>query len=144
MKHKEPKYRYETVILLDDDDLVNFINQKVMESCNFSKNIFVNTSAKSALELLNNLTVTGSAGENLIPQVIFVDINMPLMDGFQFIQALLLNQNKNIQNIKLVILTSSVHDVDRIKSKEISDKIEFLNKPLTKEVLESLGKITKL
>jgi len=137
MKHKEPKYMYDNIMLLDDDDLVNFINQKVMESCHFSKNIYVNTSAKSALEFINNIAL-GAGGKNLIPQVIFIDLNMPLMDGFQFIQALLRNQNRDIQNIKLVILTSSVHEMDRIKAREISDNVEFLNKPLTKEMLESL------
>ncbi len=138
MKHKEPKYLHDNIMLLDDDDLVNFINQKVMESCHFSKNIYVNTSAKSALEFLNNLAVVGNEGKNLIPQVIFIDLNMPLMDGFQFIQTLLRNQNPHIQNVKLVILTSSVHEMDRIKAREISENIEFLNKPLTKQMLESL------
>ena len=125
-------------MLLDDDDLVNFINQKVMESFHFSKNIYVNTSAKSALEFINNLTVAGNAGKDLVPQVIFIDLNMPLMDGFQFIQALLRNKNEYVQNTKLVILTSSVHEMDRIKARDISDNIEFLNKPLTKEMLERL------
>ncbi len=138
MKHKEPKYFYHNIMLLDDDDLVNFINQKVMQSCHFSKTIYVNTSAKSALEFINNLSATGSEGKDLIPQVIFVDLNMPLMDGFQFIQTLLRNKNEDIQNTKLVILTSSVHEVDRIKAKEISGNIEFLNKPLTKEMLDKL------
>jgi len=138
MKHKEPKYLFNNVMLLDDDDLVNFINQKVMESCHFSKNIYINTSAKSALEFINNLTKLGDAGKDLVPQVIFIDLNMPLMDGFQFIQTLLKNQNEHIQNTKLVILTSSVYDIDRIKAKEISDNIEFLNKPLTKQMLESI------
>jgi CheY-like chemotaxis protein len=138
MKHKEPKYLYKNIMLLDDDDLVNFINQKVMESCHFSKNIYVNTSAKSALEFINNLTVAGNAGKDLVPQVIFIDLNMPLMDGFQFIQALLRNKNEYVQNTKLVILTSSVHEMDRKKARDISDNIEFLNKPLTKEMLERL------
>jgi CheY-like chemotaxis protein len=138
MKHKEPKYMYDNIMLLDDDDLVNFINQKVMESCHFSKNIYVNTSAKSALEFINNMALVGASGKNLMPQVIFIDLNMPLMDGFQFIQTLLRNQNNDIQNIKLVILTSSVHEMDRSKAQAISGNIEFLNKPLTKEMLESL------
>jgi CheY-like chemotaxis protein len=139
MKHKEPNYMYKNIMLLDDDDLVNFINQKVMESCHFSKNIYVNTSAKSALEFLHNIALVGNTGKDLVPEVIFIDLNMPLMDGFQFIQALLRNKNEDIQNIKLVILTSSVHEMDRIKAKEISDNIAFLNKPLTKEMLERIS-----
>ncbi len=135
MKRKDPKYVYEQIMILDDDELANFINQKVIESCNFSKKIYINTSAKSALEFLNNMLVFGDSTEDLLPQIIFVDLNMPLIDGFQFIQLLLKKQNQLIQNIKLAILTSSVHEMDRIKAKEISNNIIFLNKPLTKESL---------
>ena len=139
MKRKDPKYAFDHVLLLDDDELANFINQKVMESCHFSKNIYVNTSAKGALEFLNNLLLLGDATKELLPQVIFIDLNMPLMDGFQFIQSLLKNQSKTIQTIKLVILTSSVHEMDRVKAKELTDNIIFLNKPLTMEMLGQLS-----
>lgn len=125
-------------MLLDDDDLVNFINQKVMESCHFAKNVYVNTSAKSALEFLNNLTKLGDAATELYPEIILIDINMPLMDGFQFMESLLKSPSKELQKIKLVILTSSVHEMDRLKANEISKEVSFLNKPLTKEMLEGL------
>lgn len=138
MKRKDPKYSFDHVMLLDDDELANFINQKVMESCHFSQNIYVNTSAKSALEFLNNLLALGDSTKNLLPQVIFIDLNMPLMDGFQFIQSLLKNQTKGIKDIKLVILTSSVHEMDRAKAKELADNIIFLNKPLTIEMLSTM------
>ena len=141
MKRKDPKYTFDHVMLLDDDELANFINQKVMESCHFSKDIYVNTSAKSALEFLNNLLVLGDTTKDLLPQVIFIDLNMPLMDGFQFIQSLLKNSNKAIPFIKLVILTSSVHEMDREKAKELADNIMFLNKPLTKEMLENISAV---
>jgi CheY-like chemotaxis protein len=140
MKRKDPKYTYNYIMLLDDDDLVNFINQKVMESCHFAKNIYVNTSAKSALEFLNNLTKLGESAIDLYPQIILIDLNMPLMDGFQFIQSLMKNPNKEIQNIKLVILTSSIYEMDRLKAKEIAGEVTFLNKPLTKEMLDGLAK----
>lgn len=139
MKIKEPKYKFENIMLLDDDDLVNFINQKVMETCHFSKNIYVNTSAKSALEFINNLMTLGETGKHLLPQVVMVDLNMPLMDGFQFIQAMLKNANDHVKGIKLVILTSSFHDADKQKADEISKNILFLNKPLTKEMLDQLN-----
>jgi len=122
-------------MLLDDDELANFINQKVMESCYFSKKIYVNTSAKSALEFLNNLALLETEASNYFPEIIFVDLNMPIMDGFQFIISLYKNKSKHLQNIKLVVLTSSVYEIDRQRAQEISENITFLNKPLTKEML---------
>lgn len=138
MKRKNPKYPFETILLLDDDELANFINQKVMESCNFAKKIYVNSSAKSALEFLNNLLILNESTSAFFPEIIFIDLNMPLMDGFQFIISLLKNPNQQVQKIKLVILTSSVHEIDRQRAEEISKNIIFLNKPLTKEILDTL------
>lgn len=138
MKHKQPKYTYDYIMLLDDDDLVNFINQKVMETCNFAKNIYINTSAKSALEFIKNLCQLCNESHCILPQVIFIDINMPLMDGFQFIKLFQNINHPALSTIKLVILTSSVHDIDKAKAKEMGDNIVFLNKPLTTEMLSTI------
>ena len=125
-------------MLLDDDELVNFINQKVMETCSFSKNIYVNTSAISALEFIKNLVQIKDNVNSLLPEVIFIDINMPLMDGFQFIKSFETINSPKLKDVKLVILTSSVHDLDRLKAEEINKNISFLNKPLTVDMLKEI------
>jgi CheY-like chemotaxis protein len=134
MKNSDAKHKI--VLLLDDDELVNFINQKVIETNNFSEKVLINTNAKSALEFLKNILKLREVSEEIIPEVIFVDINMPLIDGFQFIETVKKINNNVLQKIKFVVLTSSVHDLDRKKALEISDEILFLNKPLNKEKLE--------
>lgn len=135
MKLKAPKARFENVLLIDDNELDNFINQKILESNYFAKHIFVNTSAKSALEFLNNLVVMGEKGMHNHPQVIFIDINMPLMDGFQFIDHFKKNLESKLNKTKLVILTSSLNNEDKLKTRAISKDILFLNKPLKGEML---------
>lgn len=125
-------------MLLDDDELVNFINQKVMETCSFAKNIYVNTSAISALEFIKNLVQIKDNVNSLLPEVIFIDINMPLMDGFQFIKSFETINSPKLKDVKLVILTSSVHDLDRLKAEEINKNISFLNKPLTVDMLKEI------
>ncbi len=135
MKRKEPKYKYGNVMLIDDNELDNFINEKTIEANHFAKKIYMNTSAKSALEFLNNLIIMGKEYENTFPQVIFIDINMPMMDGFQFIEYFKKSDSENILNPKLVILTSSVYHEDKHKAMALSEDIMFLNKPLTGEML---------
>ena len=124
--------------LFDDNDLDNFINQKMLEASHFASNIYVNTGAKAALEFLSNLLVMGDAVKNTIPEVIFIDINMPMMDGFQFAEHFLQNLEHKLPPIKLVILTSSVFEHDRQRAREISPAIVFLNKPLSKTLLDSI------
>lgn len=138
MKRKEPNYKYKYVMLIDDAELDNFINQKMIEASHFSEKIFVNTSGVSALEFLKNMLVTNNLKPEIFPEVIFIDINMPIMDGFQFIHNLLLMPVAKTLDPKMVILTSSASPQDRQKAAEISKKIVFLNKPLTKEMLDTI------
>lgn len=125
-------------MLVDDSELDNFINQKIMESSLFAEKVYINTSSKSALEFLTNLAATGEIAAKLYPQIIFIDLNMPIIDGFQFIELLKANSNIGVEKYKLVILTSSIHPNDKKRAMEIYDKITFLNKPLTEEMLEAL------
>ena len=140
MKLKEPKSKFENVMLIDDSELDNFINEKTIESHHFAKKIYVHTSAKSALEFLSNLMTMGDKYTAVCPQVIFIDINMPMMDGFQFLEHYKKNAAAFFSNTQLVILTSSVHDEDRQRAAAISSGITFLKKPLTKAMLENISK----
>lgn len=138
MNIKQPKYRYDNVMLVDDSELDNFINEKTLQANFFSRNTYVHTSAKSGLEFLSNLLTMGDKYASIFPQVLFIDINMPMMDGFQFIEQYLKEAAERLHQPKLIILTSSVYHEDRMKASRISEEIIFLNKPLTKEMLEKI------
>lgn len=139
-RSRKPVYKYATVMLIDDSEIDNFINQKVIESNYFAEKIYVNTGGVSALEFLKNLTINGQMASKLLPQVIFVDLNMPLMDGFQFIHQFLKLPEVITQHARLIILTSSFNPDDREKAQalSISKNVTFLNKPLTDEGLASI------
>ena len=138
MKRKDPKYKYQYVMLLDDNELNNFINQKIIEANHFSKKIYTNTSGKSALEFLSNLLVLEEDSLVIFPRVIFIDINMPIMDGFQFVKSLKNLPQDKLKDCKLVILTSSMFEEDQKKAKELLSNIVFLNKPLNETALNLL------
>ena len=138
MKRKEPKCKYKQVMLLDDNELDNFINEKVIEASQFAEKVYITSSGKSALEFLNNLSTSGQVADSIYPEAIFIDINMPMMDGFQFINNLKLMQSAKTKSCKLVILTSSIYPEDKTKAMELSKDIVFLNKPLTTEMLNTI------
>ena len=138
MKRKEPSYKYQYAMLLDDNELDNFINQKTLEANSFANKIYVNTSSKSALEFLTNLETSSSNEFDIFPQIIFMDINMPMIDGFQFIDNFKNKFPKRFKSTRIVILTSSLSINDREKSKSISEDTIFLNKPLTEEALNQI------
>lgn len=133
--------KYNAVMLIDDNEIDNLINQKIIESSTISNHIFTHTGGKSAIEFLKNAEkiAIGAGNQSLMPEIIFLDIDMPLMDGFQFLDEFE-NLSENIRNhCKIVMLTSSINSRDVKKSKRYTNVKEYLNKPLTKESLKALS-----
>lgn len=139
LKIKQPSFKYKTVMLIDDNEMDNFINQKIIEANFFSDKIYTNTNGLSALEFLNNLLVNKETLNQMLPEIIFVDLNMPLINGFQFIESFYKLPKELAQACKIVILTSSLSAEDRDIAKTFKQKITFLNKPLTQESLSSIS-----
>ncbi|MBX7203019.1 MAG: response regulator [Bacteroidia bacterium] len=137
MSIKKPKAKYESVMLIDDSEIDNFINQKMIEGHNFAERIYVHTGSKSALEFLQNFE-RAHLPEELLPQIIFLDINMPIMDGFQFAEEFQKSSPKINDKVKIVFLTSSLNPMDQKRAMAVRGVYSFLNKPLTKDHLDSL------
>ena len=116
--------KYHAVMLIDDNEIDNLINQKMIEASNITNNIFTHTGARSAIEFLKNI-------EKL-------DIDMPLMDGFQFLDEFEKLNDKTREKCNIVMLTSSINPQDLNKSKKYKSVKKYINKPLTQENLLKL------
>ncbi len=138
MKLKEPALKYATIMLVDDNDLDNIINQKMLEGNYFAKRINIHTSSHSALEFLLNLDREKDPIKEMIPQVIFLDINMPLMNGFQFLDEYEKLSEEFRKKIKIVMLTTSSNPSDLNKAAKNKNVSFVINKPLTKEELAKI------
>ena len=126
-------------MLVDDNEIDNLINQKMIESANICNRIFVHTGAKSAIEFLRNMEkLAEDKLENFLPDYIFLDIDMPLMDGFQFLDEYDKLKDSTKNYCKVVMLTSSLNPMDMKKAKESKYIVNYLNKPLTQENLKKL------
>ncbi len=136
---KKPDSRFSTVMLIDDNEIDNFINQKMIEGCNFADKVYVHTSARSALEFLQNIERNENFPRELIPQVIFLDISMPIMDGFQFLDEFEKLSGNIRDGLKIMLLTSSINPLDQQKSTSIPAIANYMNKPLTKDHLSNLS-----
>ncbi len=119
-------------MLIDDNEIDNLINQKMIEAASITDNIYTHTGAKSAIEFLKNMEKMDVA-DKVLPDVIFLDIDMPLMDGFQFLDEFENLSPATRKKCKIIMLTSSINPQDFNRSKKYPNVRLYLNKPLSHE-----------
>lgn len=119
------------VVLIEDDQAMNYYHQRLFVKQDFADEVLSYHSAKEALNGIKCL-------QQVTLLYIFLDLNMPQMDGWQFIEELeKLKFDSNIQ-IKLFVLSSSVNPIDILKAKENSVVIDYLSKPLSIETINNI------
>ena len=128
---------YYAVMLIDDNEIDNLINQKMIEAACITQHIYTHTGARSAIEFLKNIEKLEDVANQILPDVIFLDIDMPLMDGFQFLDEFEKLKETSKNKCKIVMLTSSINPQDVNKSKEYAYVKKYINKPLSQENLEN-------
>jgi CheY-like chemotaxis protein len=122
------------VMLVDDNDTDNFISKRIIEITNFADEVIVKSSGKSALDYLSD----NNEDVERLPEIIFLDINMPIVDGFVFLYEFEKFNHVVKDNCKVIILSSSDNkrDIDKIVNNDYV--IKFITKPLTETSLEEV------
>lgn len=124
-------------MLVDDNDTDNFINKKIIEITKFSSDIIVKNSGKSALDFL----VEHQADESNLPDLIFLDINMPIVDGFIFLYEFEQLSEIVKSKCKITILSSSNNKQDIKRIIDNPFVISFITKPLSENSLKDLSSL---
>jgi CheY-like chemotaxis protein len=138
LEHVSRLYKHKVTMLIDDNYIDNFISEKIIAACSFSKETHTAINGSVALDLLQQWFQNAGDSEPVFPDVIFLDLNMPVMNGLEFIREFKKLDNANLENCQLIVLTSSIHEDDKAEVQKIDDTILFLSKPLTVDVLLTL------
>lgn len=122
------------IVLIDDDAVINLVNKRIIEKhFGFKTVIFKN--AIAALAQIRQWLINTTQP---LPELIFLDIDMPFMTGWEFLDELHKLPAHELQKCKVVILSSSIHFEDIEKSKSYSAVLDFISKPLTADKLRTL------
>ena len=119
-----------TILCVDDDPITLMLYKMVINKASFSNEIIT---AKNGEEALNHFK-TSNTGP--IPQLIFLDLNMLVMGGWEFLDAFCTADYSEYHNIKVIILSSTIDPEDLKKAKKYPMVLDFLSKPISKEMLD--------
>jgi CheY-like chemotaxis protein len=112
------------VYIIDDDDIFVFLTRKIIERSEANVVVYVFSNGHEALEHIKAI----ATDPKLLPDLILVDLNMPVMDGWEFLSAY--QELELAKNIQLYILTSSISPYEVERAKHIREVREFIVKPM--------------
>lgn len=125
------------VLVIDDDEPTNFFTEMILQEAGCVKHIKLVQSGQEALDYLTKSELTGSDPEtHPSPDLIFLDINMPAMNGWEFLEEY--RKLQIAERIIVVMLTTSLFPEDKSKADETPEISGFENKPLTAEKIAAI------
>jgi CheY-like chemotaxis protein len=127
------------ILLIDDNPADNDFHKIIIKEANICDHIEVVLNGLEALEYIRKSADSENDGKEFPkPNIIFLDINMPRMNGFEFLDEYKKLDEKLKSEVVIVMLTTSLNPDDAKRAKENSEVKEFQNKPLTVESLKDV------
>ena len=133
LKLNTMEHRLKCIMLIDDDRTTNFFHAQVIKRANCAETVVVKQYAEDALAYLVSLK-----DDSMRPDLILLDVNMPRMNGWEFLEQYKLLPEEQKAKIVIVMLTTSLNPADRDKAQTINEISEFAIKPLDPEMLHAL------
>jgi len=124
------------ILCVDDDPITLMLCKKVITKTSFSNAIVTAKNGEEALHYFDS--VINKEESKQLPQLIFLDLNMPIMDGWEFLDNFNSDKYSEVNSTKIVVLSSTIDPEDHEKSKKYPMVIDFLSKPITTDILTYL------
>lgn len=124
------------ICIIDDDEIYQYTVTRNIESQKLAKKILVFSDGEEAMQFL----IDNVSNSSNIPDIIFLDINMPIMDGWQFLEEYINIKPKLGKAVTIYMVSSSVDEADIQRAKKISEISDYLIKPISPDKLKSVIK----
>ena len=135
MKKEEQPFRFKRVLLIDDNDIDNFINERMITTSNFAQTVVVKSTADAGIDYLKkHIDEVG-----LLPEIIFLDLNMPGTDGFGFLVEYEKLPDPLKKSCRVIVLSSSISPEDINRASTNPYVMKYINKPLSDKYLSAIN-----
>lgn len=126
------------ILLIDDDNITNFLNKKIIMNSGLASSIEAFDSGNDAIRYIHD--IFDGVLSKPVPELILLDIMMPVMDGFDVLDELQKLPAATKENMRVIMLSSSLDKRDRDRAMTYSMVTDFLSKPLTiKNIKEAIA-----
>jgi CheY-like chemotaxis protein len=125
--------------VIDDDRIYQIIINKMIKRSEIFSAVTSFKNGKEAIDALQDVVTNKLENSDILPDLILLDINMPVMDGWEFMEKMGLLKSKFSKNITVYIVSSSIATEDKNKSKTYSDILGYISKPVTVNDLELIA-----
>lgn len=126
----------ELACIIDDDGIYINLVKKIIETKKLCKNLLIFNDGKQSIDYFESL-LQNLSPEN-IPEIIFLDLNMPVMDGWEFLEQFTKIKNKINKQITLYVVSSSINPIDIERAKALEHVTDYLIKPIKIKDLENI------
>lgn len=126
--------KIEIACVIDDDQVYVFGLKKLIEFSNFCKNVLVFANGEEALKYLKPIVTN----VHELPDVILLDINMPVMDGWEFLEEFIKIKHQLAKDITIYMVSSSIQQSDIDKAKQYTEVSDYLIKPIKLDDLKRI------
>jgi CheY-like chemotaxis protein len=127
---------YNTIFCIDDDPISLMISKKIITKASFAKEILTALNGEETLKIYDELCKNNALSSK--PELIFLDLNMPIMGGWEFLEQFTQPEYAGFNNTKVIILSSTIDPKDLARAKTYKIVVDFLPKPITAGMLEYL------
>lgn len=133
-----------TVLLIDDDSITQMLYEFMFRTHSFARQIFKLNNGQEGVDYFTKLLEEEGDLTEKAPELIFLDLDMPVLNGWDFLEHYTTNFRPLFPDTKVVILSSTIDPADKEQAQKYSVVIDFVIKPMTEERLQDLQALPEL
>ncbi len=129
--------KVELACIIDDDKIYVNLVKKIIEIKKLSENLLIFKNGKEALDYFKEI-MENATDEDKLPDIIFLDLNMPVMDGWEFLNEFIKIKNQLNKKITLYVVSSSIDPRDLERARSFNLVTDYLIKPIELKKFEKI------